>query len=141
MPRNWTEAELAEIIKRTKVRTVKLIGNGYDTDSASKKRQRKYNNEAKLRDVIKGAGLPEPVLEFKFLHDRKFRFDLAWPDLMLACEIDGMAHRVKARFLADMEKMNLAREHHWLVIHCTPKMIRTGEALALVKRALQLSPQ
>lgn len=137
---NWSEADLLLILKKSKARTVKLGSTEYDTAAVEKKRAKQYQNEQKLQAVIEAAGLPIPVLEFKFLHDRKFRFDLAWPELLIACEIDGMAHRIKARFLADMEKMNLARENRWLVIHCTPSMIGSGEALELVKRALRVSP-
>ena len=132
MGRNWTEADLAEIIKRSKPRRVRVA-----SAVGAKSPPKKYNNEAKLQKIVEFAGLPVPVLEYKFLSSRRFKFDLAWPDRMLACEVDGMVHRIKSRFLADMEKMNLAREAGWSVVHVTPSMIGNGEALALIRRALR----
>lgn len=140
MARNWTESELAEIIKRHGALKVRLCSNkASNGKNPSKRPSRKYQNEKKLQEVVRAAGLAVPLLEYKFLTARKFKFDLCWPDRHLACEVDGMAHRIKARFLADMEKMNLAREAGWLVIHCTPSMIGDGRALGLIRRALDVS--
>lgn len=133
MPHRWTEKDLTAIAHRLRSSPAPL---------RPRKRsflfRKKYAHESKLQLACVLAGLPRPALEFKFLQDRKFRFDLAWREQRLACEIDGMAHRIKARFLADMEKMNLAREAGWSVVHVTPKMIGSGQAIELIRRALSL---
>lgn len=66
------------------------------------------NYKAVLMQQMALAGLPVPVAEFKFAEDikRKWRIDIAYPDLKLAIEIEGMAHRTRERFMADIEKYN-----------------------------------
>ncbi len=54
--------------------------------------------------------IPEPVEEFKFLSDRRFRFDYAWPKHMVAVEVEGGiwgkvgGHTRPIYFLKDIEK-------------------------------------
>jgi len=48
----------------------------------------KYN-PAIVRQYFRENGLPEPVFEHRFHKDRKWRFDVAWPDLKAAIEVDG----------------------------------------------------
>jgi len=128
-----SEAQLAEIIRRSKVR---VVTPSPEPKTKSRVLTKKYAFERKLQQHCEAERLRVPVLEYKFLKDRKFRFDLAWVDLKIACEIDGMVHRIKKQWLSDMEKMNLARENGWSVVHVTPKMISTGQAIALIRRAL-----
>lgn len=42
-----------------------------------------------LMDQIAEASLPEPAMEYRFVQERKWRFDLCWPDKMVALEVDG----------------------------------------------------
>lgn len=39
--------------------------------------------------LIEASGLPAPVRELRFAPPRRWRFDLAWPDHMIALEVDG----------------------------------------------------
>ncbi|HEY7313861.1 MAG TPA: hypothetical protein VH643_31215 [Gemmataceae bacterium] len=39
--------------------------------------------------VLQAAGLPPPNREHRFAPPRRWRFDLAWPSLRLALEIEG----------------------------------------------------
>lgn len=91
-----------------------------------------------LRDQIRAAGLPVPVREYTFHDTRNWRFDLAWPDRMLAVEVDGGVHRLKSRFLADREKLNQACLLRWRYLRVGPEQVRDGEALALVRVLLEL---
>lgn len=98
--------------------------------------------QADLAQQVKLAGLPEPVLEFRFHPTRKFRFDLAWPDHMLACEIDGgiwvRGRHVRADgFRNDCIKGNEAILLGWRVLHVTPDMVSDGSALVYVEYALK----
>ena len=45
--------------------------------------------EASLLFQITASGLPVPETQFRFAPPRRWRFDLAWLDRKLACEIDG----------------------------------------------------
>tara|TARA_R100001086_G_scaffold192604_2_gene109841 strand:- start:1266 stop:1586 length:321 start_codon:yes stop_codon:yes gene_type:complete len=76
------------------------------------------------------AGLPEPVAEFRFAAPRRWRFDWAWPEDMLALEIDGGVwtrgrHTRGAGFLRDIEKLNTAAINGWSVLRTTPDKVQT----------------
>lgn len=76
------------------------------------------------------------VRELRFLPDRRFRFDFAFPRENLAVEIDGVVHRIKKRFDSDREKHQLALMGRWRVLHVSPAEVRSGHALALVCKLL-----
>lgn len=91
----------------------------------------KKHNEIVFFAVLKSAGIPLPTPEYKFLASRRFRFDYAWPDFMLALEIEGGVwtggrHTSGAGFVRDMEKYNLAAMDGWTVVRTVPdKLLRT----------------
>lgn len=67
--------------------------------------------------------LPEPVAEHAFAAHigRRFRFDWAWPERLVAVEEDGAVwtggrHTRGAGFLRDCVKLNLAVELGWRVL-------------------------
>jgi hypothetical protein len=39
--------------------------------------------------ILEAAGIPAPIREYRFAPPRRWRFDLAWPSLRLALEIEG----------------------------------------------------
>lgn len=62
--------------------------------------------------------------EYKFLHDRRFRFDIAIPDKMIAVEFEGGIWRagrhVRGRgYARDAKKYNLATMHGWRLLRYT----------------------
>lgn len=63
--------------------------------------------------------LPEPPeMEFKFLDDRKFRFDYAYPDIQVGIEVDGGAFAYgggRHKGGSDYEKFLLAQIDGWAV--------------------------
>jgi len=70
-------------------------------------------------------GLPKPQQEYRFLIDRKWRFDFAWPEKKVAMEIDGGVmnqgrHNRSSGFILDAEKYNKAVEHGWRVVKLFP---------------------
>lgn len=90
--------------------------------------------EEELARQIKLAGLPEPVEEYRFATDRRYRFDFAWPDLMLAVEVEGGTwtngrHSRGAGFANDCKKYNYAQSRGWLVLRYPGEMVTSGEAL------------
>ena len=87
-------------------------------------------------------GLPKPVREFQFAPPRKWRFDFAFLDDMVALEIDGGAwcsgrHTRGAGFEADCEKLAEAACLGWTVIRCTPKMVSDGRVFDWLRRLPQ----
>ena len=79
--------------------------------------------------------VPEPVREHRFLPPRRFRFDFAWPDDLLAVEVDGGTWRGTGRhsrglgYERDCEKLNLAAMNGWTVLRYTSSMVRDGRAI------------
>jgi very-short-patch-repair endonuclease len=84
-------------------------------------------------------GLPVPEREYVFAPPRKFRFDLAWPDIKLAVECDGgtkyglSRHSRGAGYENDCRKMNIATGLGWRVLRFTTAMIVSGEAIQLIR--------
>ena len=79
--------------------------------------------------------------EYRFHPVRKWRFDLAWPALMVACEVEGGTwnggrHTRGAGFEADCEKYAIAAIEGWIVVRVTSGMIASGAALTLIEQAL-----
>lgn len=92
---------------------------------------------------IQAARLPKPQTELRFHPTRKWRLDLAWPDIFVGVEIHGGIwtegrHTRGAGFQADREKMNEAALLEWLVLEVTDKHIRSGQALEWIERALEV---
>ena len=86
--------------------------------------------------------LPRPVAEHRFC-DRRWRFDLAWPDQMLAVEVDGGGfipgggrHSRGTGMEKDNEKIATAMLMGWRVLRVTPRQVTKGEAIAWIQGLL-----
>jgi hypothetical protein len=95
-----------------------------------------------LDAVLRAAGLPPPVREYRFASPRRWRFDYAWPDLRLALEVEGGVwsggRHVRGRgYEGDCVKYSEAALRGWRVLRATTAMLRDGRALALLERALR----
>ena len=98
--------------------------------------------EEDLLFQLQHENLPEPECEYKFLEDRKFRFDLAWPMLMVAAEVEGgswilSGHTSGTGINRDCEKGNLAQLNGWIYLRFTSNMIQSGEAIETLREALK----
>jgi hypothetical protein len=74
-------------------------------------------------------GLAEPEREHHFDPERKWRFDLAWPSLRTAVEVEGSTfsrsrHTSGVGFRRDCEKYNAATAAGWHVLRFTTEMLR-----------------
>lgn len=95
---------------------------------------------------IRAEQLPEPVREYKFLHDRKYRFDLAWIEKKIGVEVDGGIwpdkygqlgrHLTGKGVETDCEKFSLAALNGWRVFRFTRKMVEEGRAVSMLKITL-----
>ncbi len=97
--------------------------------------------EEALHFQIKGAGLPEPVREYRFHDTRRWRLDFAYPEHMLALEVEGGTwvngrHNRALGLEADCEKYNTATLMGWKVLRVTGNMVNDGRALMLLEEAL-----
>ena len=99
---------------------------------------------------------PGAVAEHKFAAGRNWAFDFAWPDKLVALEIEGgiygrgkkcpmcgrravAGHTSIERLLKDMEKYNAASILGWRLIRATPGQLSDGTAAAAVARAIRNS--
>jgi hypothetical protein len=81
------------------------------------------------------------VPEFRFCPTRKWRFDFAFPESMVALECQGGLftngrHSRGAALLKEHEKLNEAAALGWRVLFTTPDQICMSDTIEIVKRAV-----
>jgi len=102
---------------------------------------------------VRAYGLPEPVTEYQFHLERKWRFDIAFVEQKVALEIEGGlfrggrgggnaigAHTSGVGVLRDMEKYNEAVVMGWRVVRVTPRQISDGTAVRLLWKLIAKQP-
>jgi hypothetical protein len=94
--------------------------------------------------ILRRAGLPLPVAEYKVMTPRGPRYiDFAYPDQMLALEVDDYAsHMSRVRFDGDRARRWELLELEWRVAEVTSTMMRDDERelVQRVANALGLEP-
>ena len=90
----------------------------------------------KLLAGIREHPVPQPVTELKFADQwgRAWRFDLAWPELWLAAEVEGGQfvngrHNRGASFAKDAQKYNAAALLGWRLLRFPTSWVENGSAL------------
>ena len=78
---------------------------------------------------LMNGGMPDPVEEYYFHPKRKWRFDRAWPQYLVAVELEGGVwsegrHVRPQGFEGDCEKYNTAATFGWRVLRFTGKMLK-----------------
>jgi len=94
--------------------------------------------ETRLRLLLLSGGLPAPVTQFRVFDDVGFvaRLDLAYPELRIAIEYDGLWHAESRAFLADRRRLNRLQAAGWVVVHVTVEDLRDPGRLLAHLRAL-----
>lgn len=98
--------------------------------------------QSELEDLFARAlnpwvAIPPPVREWRFAPPRRWRFDFAWPQHMVAVEIDGLVwhnrgvgrHQTVDGILGDCEKYEAAIMGGWTVYRIPGPWIRDEERL------------
>jgi hypothetical protein len=90
------------------------------------------------------SSLPLPERDARFHDSRRWRFDFYWPSYRVAVEVEGGVwvrgrHTRASGFVGDLEKYNEAALQGIALLRVTPAMVRSGEALALIRRFFSLS--
>ena len=101
---------------------------------------KKSDAEKKLAYQMLDVGLPTPETEFEFSDERKWRFDFAWFNIMLAVEVEGgtwnRGRHVRPKgFEDDCIKYNHASLDGWVVLRVTTTMINDGRAIRFIQKA------
>jgi very-short-patch-repair endonuclease len=91
-----------------------------------------------LTAELKRAGITAPEQEVRFHPKRRWRFDLAWPEIKLAVEVEGGVwtngrHSRGKGFTEDCVKYNSAVELGWRVLRFTTEQVEQGEAVPTIK--------
>ncbi len=115
----------AQSVKRNVARKAKRAKDAVYKTSAG---------EAMLIQQMGLAGIKDWVREYRFLPDRLFRLDFAWPKIKLAVEVDGGTfiggrHVRGTGFAKDCEKFNLAALAGWRFLRYTTEMLKSGIAV------------
>jgi very-short-patch-repair endonuclease len=93
---------------------------------------------------IEDAGLPLPIKQFYWARpERMFRSDFAYVSERILLEVQGGIwaanpgrHNRGAGYQADLSRANLAAILGWKLLAFSERMIRSGEAVATINRAL-----
>jgi very-short-patch-repair endonuclease len=94
-----------------------------------------------IKQIIEKEFDLEVFTEYKFHPTRKWRFDLAIPDVKLAIEIEGGVytkgrHTRGSGFIKDIEKYNEAAINGWTLLRFTHTNHTNHEILEVVKKIL-----
>ena len=98
---------------------------------------------SRFERLLRSVGLPAPVREHRFHPVRRWRFDYAWPEQMVALEVDGGVwtggrHTRGAGFLSDMEKLNAATVAGWRVVRVVPSKLCASATVGMLESLLAL---
>lgn len=90
---------------------------------------------------IKAIKLPMPTRELVFAKPMRWRFDFAWPDRLLAVEVNGGVwirgrHSRGKGQINDMDKLNQAQLLGWKVLQFAESHIKSGDAIDLIEFAI-----
>jgi very-short-patch-repair endonuclease len=83
---------------------------------------------------IRALQLPAPVREYKFHPKRRWRLDFAWPDDLIAVEVEGGVwtggrHSTGVGFTIDCEKYAEAMCLGWRILRVTGSQVENGQAI------------
>lgn len=108
-----------------------------------KKLSRKEELELKVSRQLSMANIPPWETQLRFKPPRLWRFDFAWPEHMVALEVNGGTfmsgknkHTNGARLHGEYEKLNAAQTLGWVVLQCDAKHVSKGEVVTFVFDAL-----
>ena len=126
---NWNKELLNKLEKEGRIKTVHI-----PPEPKNKVKIPKSIGKYKLHiiSVLENSGLIF-VSELEFSPDRKFRFDWAVPDLMVAVEYEGIfseksGHTTLSGYKKDIVKYNLATKLGWKVLRYTADNYQEFEA-------------
>lgn len=108
---------------------------------SGKPETQRQRDERALLAAVEQATQLVGVQEHRFHPERKWRLDLAWPEVMVALEVQGGLfvqgkHGRGEGASRDHEKLNEAQLSGWIVIQCQPREIASEQVREWVLRAI-----
>lgn len=100
----------------------------------------KYNPRV-ITAYFEQCGLPTPVYEIRFDKVRRWQFDIAWPALKIALEVEGGiwskgSHSRPQGIIRDICKYNQAQCLGWRVLRVVPELLCTNGTIEMVKKCM-----
>ena len=84
--------------------------------------------------IIQINSIPIPKREYKF---HQFRFDYAWPSLLLAVELDGSQHyKYRQQYQSDCRKNNIAVSEGWAIIRADREIMTEAAFIKILKTTI-----
>lgn len=101
--------------------------------------------EALFSQQLELSGITGWLREHRFHPTRKWRFDFAHPEKLIAVEVEGVTcwgaigrHQNPKGYEADCEKYAEALILGWRVLRVTQGMVKSGMAISLLQRLLEV---
>ena len=99
--------------------------------------------EESLKRHLRADRAPPYKREYRFHETRRWRFDFAWPDYMLAVEVDGLTleggrHQRFKGVEGDNDKINTAQILGWMVLRFSQNQVKDGTAINTILLALSV---
>ena len=130
-----TEADYAAILKRNPRYAKAMQSVGVHPKPPAERKESQL--ERRFLQQLEQAKLTECCIrEYYAINGRDFRLDFAWPSRKLYVEVQGMAHRIKGRFRADIERWALLTLAGWRGLEVGGAEIRNGKAVEWLKQLL-----
>lgn len=101
--------------------------------------------ELLLAQHLREKNCPAPERQHKCVVGRQFLFDFAWPEFMVAVEVQGGQwvrgkHNRPEGYEIDCDKANMATLQGWRVLRFTGAQIEDGRARDCILKMLGLAP-
>lgn len=137
------EAEMRAALGKTHLRVRADTGSKAPAIQLQTPKEKKPREVSEIEELLASqislvGNLPAPEREYHFLRGRAHRLDFAWPEyringMQFGVEVQGMVHRVKGRFSADLEKRALGLLQGWLILEVGGEQIRSGKAMEWIQ--------
>jgi very-short-patch-repair endonuclease len=140
--RDMTEQQLREIKARTCAKGATVRENHIANKKDLPPKKAKLDPASGVGILMAQIGaerIPLPTKEHRFHPVRKWRFDLAWANQLLAVEVEGGVfthgrHTRGAGYQRDLVKYNAAQLIGWRVLRYSTSQVKNGTAIEQLKQ-------
>lgn len=121
----WNEAAVAKLKLKDSIKELTQSSNEI---KAIKRKMKLANYSGQIAAALNMLGI-SCEREYRFIKDRRFRFDIALPDHKIAIEFEGGVyssgrHTRSTGYINDSKKYNLATMHGWKLLRYTTEITK-----------------